>query len=338
MPGTDVEIVHRLKQILGKFERERGIVIWGVDATGAPQEVLVEPDGTVHVQAVIVGPPGAVDVTDRAARLLGIVYGSQGAQLLQRAATFDTLVQLRSAGVEIDPRAIRALTVADQISVQPIAGATWDVSDRAARLLGITYGSQGAQLLQRAATNDLIVQLRSAGAEIDPRDVIDRAARLVGIVYGDTGQLLQDAARRLKVTGDVAAPVPVGDAGGSLTIDGTATVTQAAKDRTISDVTKVPTPAYRAPVALGAGGTTTIWTPAAGKKIRLKRIQVSVDAATRVDLRWAAAAFESYYLPANGSVVVNFIATNYEGGVDEALTLLSSAAATVTASAHGDEI
>lgn len=283
------------------------------------------------------------DVIDRALRLLGIIYGSQGQQILQRAATYDLIVQLRNAGVEIDPRATRALTIADQISVQPIAGATWDmqpvpasvwdVSDRAARLLGVTYGSQGAQLLQRAATNDLIVQLRSAGAEIDPRDVTDRAARLLGVVYGSqAAQLLQRAA-----TLDLL--VQLRSAGAE--IDPRDVIDRAARILgivSVSDVTKVPSSAYRAPVALGIGGTTTIWTPAAGKKIRLKRVQISVNAATRIDIRWVAAAFESYYLPENGSVVVNYIATNHEGGVNQALTLLSSAAATVTGSAHGDEI
>jgi len=71
--------------------------------------------------------PATYDVSDRAARLLGIVYGSQGAQLLQRAATFDSLVQLRDAGVEIDPRQIRLLTAADVV----------DVSDKPARQLGL---------------------------------------------------------------------------------------------------------------------------------------------------------------------------------------------------------
>lgn len=61
-------------------------------------------------------PATNVDVTNRAARLLGIIYGSQGQQILQRAATFDAIVQLRSAGAEIDPRQIRALTNADVVS------------------------------------------------------------------------------------------------------------------------------------------------------------------------------------------------------------------------------
>ena len=95
---------------------------------------------------------------------------------------------------------------------------------------------------------------------------------------------------------------------------------------------------YLTPTALSANGTATIWTPASGKKIRLKRVQASTNTATRIDLRFATTAFESYYLPANGSFVYNAIGTYKEGAVDQTLTLLSSAAATVTASADGDEI
>lgn len=48
-------------------------------------------------------PVDIADITDRAARLLGVIYGSQGQQLLQRAVTFELLVQLRNAGVEVSP-------------------------------------------------------------------------------------------------------------------------------------------------------------------------------------------------------------------------------------------
>lgn len=93
---------------------------------------------------------------------------------------------------------------------------------------------------------------------------------------------------------------------------------------------------YLAPTALGAGGTATIWTCPGGQRIRLKRIQISVNAPTRITLRWAAASFESYYMPANGTIIANFRGCNEEGGVGENLTLHSSAAATVTAKASGD--
>jgi hypothetical protein len=63
-------------------------------------------------------------------------------------------------GTDIDPRTVRALTASDVV----------DIVDKAARLLGIIYGDQG-QLLQRPTTKDLLVQLRSGGAEIDPRQI-----------------------------------------------------------------------------------------------------------------------------------------------------------------------
>jgi len=72
--------------------------------------------GHVTVDAL---PAGGVDVTDRAARLLGIIYGSVG-QILQRGGTSDLIVQLRSAGAEIDPRSIRALTNADVVTADSL--------------------------------------------------------------------------------------------------------------------------------------------------------------------------------------------------------------------------
>lgn len=86
------------------------------------------------------------DVSDRAARLVGVVYGSQGQKLLQRATTYDLLVQLKHNNVEIDPTAIRALTSSDAISV---------------------YGSVD-KLQQRATTKELIVQIQHQGVEKDP--------------------------------------------------------------------------------------------------------------------------------------------------------------------------
>lgn len=117
------------------------------------------------------------------------------------------------------------------------------------------------------------------------------------------------------------------------------TVAQKEKDRTISDITKVVNVSkYLAPTSLGAGGTATVWTPASGKAIRIKRIQGSVDAKTRIDLRWGTTAFESYFLPADGSFIANLVGCNEQPAIDVSLTVLSSAAATVTASAKGDEI
>jgi hypothetical protein len=97
------------------------------------------------------GAPVPVDVSDRAARLLGRIYGDQGV-LTQRAGTLDAYSQLRAAGVEYDARQIRLLTAADIVdvsdraarllgTVSPVAASVWDVSDRPARQLGVISGS-----------------------------------------------------------------------------------------------------------------------------------------------------------------------------------------------------
>jgi len=139
-----------------------------------------------------------VDIVDKAARLLGVVYGSQGQQLQQRALTYDLLVAIRQGGSELstsnpifagivdasgnrlpsmDAAARRGyVTVTDGTNVMPTMDASArpgyvDMIDKAARLLGVVYGSQGQQLLQRATTYDLLVQLRTAGAEYDARQI-----------------------------------------------------------------------------------------------------------------------------------------------------------------------
>jgi len=194
-----------LEQLLEKYQA-LGIVVWG-EIEGAPgtyAKILVKSDGTVKVEGIVsisgsvdvsdrwarqlgqidiarylgsamgVANPlhsqivygGVVidprDVSDRATRLVGKIYGNQGQPLEQRATTFDLMVQLRQLGVEIDPRD-RNWTLG--VSDVP------DLSDRATRLLGVVYGSQGQQILQRATTYDLIVQLRAAGVEYDARSI-----------------------------------------------------------------------------------------------------------------------------------------------------------------------
>lgn len=68
------------------------------------------------------GGTDSVDVSDRAARLLGVVYGSQAQQLKQTATNFNLQVEIATGGTLIDPRSIRALTSSDTVTaVQPTA-------------------------------------------------------------------------------------------------------------------------------------------------------------------------------------------------------------------------
>jgi len=100
------------------------------------------------------------DVSDRAARLLGIIYGDVG-QLAQRAATRDLYTQIRHAGAEIDPRQIRSLTSADSVRAM---------------------GNQGV-LTQSVITLGLLVELQTlVGAPYRADDTLDRWARQLGQV------------------------------------------------------------------------------------------------------------------------------------------------------------
>jgi hypothetical protein len=89
----------------------------------------------------------------------------------------DFLVQLRDGGVAYDARNIRALTAADIVTIantgfniNNFPASPYDVSDRAARLVGIVYGNLG-QLQQRGTSLDLYAALRYSGSEIDPRSI-----------------------------------------------------------------------------------------------------------------------------------------------------------------------
>jgi len=117
-----------------------------------------------------------------------------------------------------------------------------------------------------------------------------------------------------------------------------ATVVQSEKDRVITDITKVPIRKYLAPTSLAAGGSATVWTPTAGTKIRLKFISLMTDAATRLTLSFGTTDFQALEFPDKGSLLMNLIGANIEGGVDEALIVISSASATVSVTAIGDEI
>src|SRR6266700_5595940 len=102
-----------------------------VQVDAATGTLKVDP-GTVAVTGTFfkgtqpVSIAAAIDVSDRAARLLGVVYGSQAQQLKQTATNFNLQVELATGGTLYDARQIRVLTSSDVV----------DVSDRSARLLG----------------------------------------------------------------------------------------------------------------------------------------------------------------------------------------------------------
>lgn len=70
--------------------------------------------------------PWIDDPIDRAARLLGVVYGSQGQQIKQTAVNFNSQVELATGATLYDARQIRALTSADVVSA--VQSGLWNVN------------------------------------------------------------------------------------------------------------------------------------------------------------------------------------------------------------------
>jgi len=225
------------------------------------------------------------DVSDRWARQVGQV---DLARVLGAALSHanPVIARLTDGSAFIDPR---------------------DVSDRAARLLGIVYGSEGQQLLQRATTYDLLVQLRHNGVEIDPTQI--RA-----LTTSDQITVFQTDETQLK-----------------------ATVTQAAKDRTISSVDAVSTP-KQIDLTFTAAGNQTVWTPATGKKIRLKFVSMEVDADVDLGLRFGSTGTIYYLRTTSGVYAANLIGCNIEGAVDETLYVYASGACGVKGYVIGEEV
>jgi hypothetical protein len=172
-----------------------------------------------------------------------------------------------------------------------------DVSDRAARLLGVVYGSLD-KLQQRASTKELLVQLRHEGAEIDPTQIRD-------LTDTDIVTVVQDTAASLL-----------------------AMVTQAEKDRTISSIDATGTPVQISISGLN-GNSSALKTPAAGKALRLKFISLEHSADVDIGYRFTTTGTIHYLRITKGPYVSNLIGCNVEGGVNEAFYLYSSGATNV---------
>jgi len=122
-----------------------------------------------------------VDVSDRAARLLGKVYGSQSQPLTQTATNYNLQTEIAVGGTLVDPRAIRALTSSDVV----------DISDRAARDLGkvdiaafdvqLPTGTNRLGKIQLVGSNDIALDVLKDTA----RPANTKAFLIAGVDLGD---------------------------------------------------------------------------------------------------------------------------------------------------------
>lgn len=194
-----VDVIDRWTRQLGEIDIER--YLGSAIGLGNPLHSQVVYGGAVIDPRSIRALTSSDDVT---------AYGSQSQALLQRATTYDLLVQLRTAGTEYDARQIRALTSADVVSTVesgswtvavsslPSISGSVDVIDRAARLLGVVYGSQAQQLQQKATSYDLYVAIRQAGSELSASNPI-----FDSIVYG--GAVIDPRSIRALTSSDVVS-------------------------------------------------------------------------------------------------------------------------------------
>jgi hypothetical protein len=128
------------------------------------------------------------DVSDRAARALGVIASITAAvDVSDRDVRLAGRVKiLDSAGVVIDPALkgqFPAALVGGRLDINLgscTAGVTLDVSDRAGRLVGVVYGSQGQQLKQTATNFNLQTEIAVGGVLVDPRSI--RALTVADVV------------------------------------------------------------------------------------------------------------------------------------------------------------
>jgi hypothetical protein len=124
--------------------------------------------GTFFQATQPVSIAAAVDVSDRGARLLGVVYGSQGQQLKQTVTNFNSQVELATGGTLYDARQIRALTSTDVVTVAQATAASLNAT--------VVFASPQHVIVDSGS-------LSITGTVSD--DVTDRAARLLGHVTVD---------------------------------------------------------------------------------------------------------------------------------------------------------
>lgn len=90
--------------------------------------------------------------------------------------------------------------------------------------------------------------------------------------------------------------------------------------------------------AIAADSPKELWAPESSMCAQVKSLEISVDAAAKVQLFWGTTQMAGYYLPANGTVVKNFVGCNEKGPKGTKLMVKSSAACNLVAKATGIEV
>jgi len=126
--------------------------------------------------------------------------------------------------------------------------------------------------------------------------------------------------------------------------EGILTVTQAAKDRTVTGTvtTEKGDTSYTKVKKTGFYSTqqsdTTLWTPAAGKKFVITDIIVSVDTAMRIYLNDDATKIWEWHLAANGGCVINLQTPDESAAINNTLSITMDATGKCSIKVLGYEV
>jgi len=203
VPGPvalNVDVIDRWARQLGQIDLAR---VLGAALTPANPVVsgIYDAAGNRMPSMDVVARPGFVDPIDRAARLLGVTYGSQAAQLQQVAGTFELITQ--DTGVNTNPerwlhdnhweqREV-TIAVAGAPGEQNLGGVVGAGVDRRIRTLSVRHVG---------TNNTVITILVSGGATHVSFDVLAQSTRLFSAQDGlnfVTGE--QPAVQTSDVTG-----------------------------------------------------------------------------------------------------------------------------------------
>lgn len=268
-----------------------------------------------------------------------------------------------SGEVKCDHWKIKGLTLKDPyitlsipISVENPALAYDDVNDRfkidiealSCGIIPVSFANDWARQLGAvdlarvlgaalSHSNPVISRLTNGSAFIDPRDrswtITENLARSWVLGASDVPDLSDRAGRLLGLIANTSFevsnfpaeyPLSAAQVADLKVISGTATVTQAAKDRTVSSVDATATPLQISLASLD-GNSAALITPAAGKAIRIKFVSIEHSADVDLGYRFGAAGTIYYLRITKGVYVSNLIGCNNQGAADAALYFNSSA-------------
>ena len=261
-------------------------------------------------QPVSIAATVATDMTDEATRLLGVVYGSQGAQLQQKVTSNDLIITLDGESV--------AVTGTFYQATQPISAASLPLPTGAS-----TSALQGGGLPAALGAG--------GGLKVDGSGTSLPVTEASASAIKTAVELIDNAIAGTEMQVDVVAALPAG--------------TNAIGKLLPSDVDVTTNTNHADKYYTSAGAVTDgiIWSPAAGKRWHITTLYINVSAAATVTIEDDVVAGDVVRwkgeLAANSGVVLTYSSEHpFASGEDAADLIITTSAGNVYVQAVGFEI